>query len=62
MQLPSTPASVSTPVSATLPARWPAVLTLAFGILVVLAAGFAQPSAIHNATHDTRHAFGLPCH
>jgi cobalt transporter subunit CbtB len=31
-------------------------------LLVVFGAGFAGPSAIHNATHDTRHAFGLPCH
>ena len=43
-------------------AKCPAILALAFGILVVLGAGFAGPSAIHNATHDTRHAFGLPCH
>jgi cobalt transporter subunit CbtB len=40
----------------------PALVTLAFGILLVLGAGFAWPSAIHNATHDTRHALGLPCH
>ena len=43
-------------------AKWPAVLALAFGLLVVYGAGFARPSAIHNAVHDTRHAFGLPCH
>jgi cobalt transporter subunit CbtB len=43
-------------------ARWPALVALAFGLLVVIGAGFASPSAIHNATHDTRHAFGLPCH
>ena len=43
-------------------AKWPAMLVLAFGILVVYGAGFAQPTALHNATHDTRHAFGLPCH
>jgi cobalt transporter subunit CbtB len=42
--------------------RWPALLALAFGLLVVYGAGFAHPSALHNATHDTRHAFGLPCH
>lgn len=42
--------------------RLPALLALAFGLLIVYGAGFAQPSAIHNATHDTRHAFGLPCH
>jgi cobalt transporter subunit CbtB len=43
-------------------AKWPALAALAFGLLVVFGAGFASPSAIHNATHDTRHAFGLPCH
>ena len=42
--------------------KWPAVLALAFGLLIVYGAGFAHPSAVHNATHDTRHAFGLPCH
>jgi cobalt transporter subunit CbtB len=42
--------------------KWPAVLALAFGLLVVYGAGFASPMALHNATHDTRHAFGLPCH
>ena len=31
-------------------------------LLIVAGAGFAGASAIHNATHDTRHAFGLPCH
>jgi cobalt transporter subunit CbtB len=41
---------------------WPAMLALAFGLLVVYGAGFASPMALHNATHDTRHAFGLPCH
>jgi cobalt transporter subunit CbtB len=38
------------------------MLALAFGLLVVFGAGFASPMALHNATHDTRHAFGLPCH
>ena len=42
--------------------KWPALLALAFGLLVVYSAGFAHPTALHNATHDTRHAFGLPCH
>jgi cobalt transporter subunit CbtB len=42
--------------------RWPALLVLAFGLLVVYGAGFSHPMALHNATHDTRHAFGLPCH
>ncbi|MCX5480112.1 CbtB-domain containing protein [Kaistia geumhonensis] len=37
-------------------------VALAFGLCLFLATGFAAPSLIHNATHDTRHAFGLPCH
>ena len=43
-------------------ARWSGLVALAFGILIVFGAGFASPMALHNATHDTRHAFGLPCH
>jgi cobalt transporter subunit CbtB len=43
-------------------ARWPGLAALVLGLLVVYAAGFSHPSALHNATHDTRHAFGLPCH
>ena len=33
-----------------------------FGFGLFVATGFASPSTIHNATHDTRHALGLPCH
>jgi len=40
----------------------PALAALVFGLVLFLATGFAWPSAIHNATHDTRHALGLPCH
>lgn len=40
----------------------PAVLALVFGIFVVLGAGFAHSSTIHNAAHDARHAFAFPCH
>jgi cobalt transporter subunit CbtB len=43
-------------------ARWQGLAVLLAGIIVVFAAGFSHPTAIHNATHDTRHAFGLPCH
>jgi cobalt transporter subunit CbtB len=35
---------------------------LLLGFAVFYTTGFATPSAIHNATHDTRHALGLPCH
>ncbi len=38
------------------------VLAIAFGLVLYIGTGFAAPSFIHNATHDTRHAFGLPCH
>ena len=50
--------AIALPVSA----RWPALAALLLGLLLVAGAGFAAPSFIHNATHDTRHAFGLPCH
>jgi cobalt transporter subunit CbtB len=42
--------------------RLPALLALVLGLVVVWGAGFANSAALHNATHDTRHAFGLPCH
>ncbi len=42
--------------------RLSAAFALAIGLLIVWGAGFANPAALHNATHDTRHAFGLPCH
>jgi len=40
----------------------PALAALLLGLALFLGAGFAAPSVLHNATHDTRHAFGLPCH
>jgi cobalt transporter subunit CbtB len=39
-----------------------AVSALLLGVFLFLAAGFAGPTVLHNATHDTRHALGLPCH
>ncbi|MCX5514890.1 cobalt transporter subunit [Kaistia algarum] len=38
------------------------IAAMVFGVLLFVGTGFAAPSAIHNATHDTRHALGLPCH
>ena len=35
---------------------------VALGVLFVLGVGFMGPEAIHNAAHDTRHAFAFPCH
>jgi cobalt transporter subunit CbtB len=32
------------------------------GMMVLMAVGFAPIEVIHNATHDTRHSTGFPCH
>ncbi len=40
------------------PAIWAALL----GALVIFFVGFAQPQALHDAAHDTRHAAAFPCH
>ncbi|MCF3627643.1 CbtB domain-containing protein [Thalassospiraceae bacterium LMO-SO8] len=40
----------------------PAALALLFGVFLLFGTGFAHPEAIHNAAHDTRHAFAFPCH
>ena len=40
----------------------PAAFALVFGVFMVWGVGFAQPAEIHNAAHDGRHAFSLPCH
>lgn len=32
------------------------------GLFILWGTGFAQPNALHNAAHDTRHAFAFPCH
>jgi cobalt transporter subunit CbtB len=40
----------------------PALATIALGMVVLFCVGFLQAPAAHNATHDTRHANGFPCH
>ena len=42
--------------------RWPALAALLLGLAVFAVAGFAGPTVLHSATHDTRHSLGLPCH
>jgi cobalt transporter subunit CbtB len=55
--------SASTTASPTTAERaLPALLAIVFGLFLFIGAGFAAPEALHNATHDTRHALGLPCH
>jgi cobalt transporter subunit CbtB len=39
-----------------------AITALSLGVFLLLGAGFAPISAIHNAAHDARHAFAFPCH
>lgn len=39
-----------------------ALAALFFGVALVFTVGFASPSTIHNAAHDTRHALSFPCH
>lgn len=39
-----------------------AAVALLFGALLVFGAGFGGPETVHNAAHDGRHAYALPCH
>ena len=40
----------------------PAILAIVLGIFILYGVGFAQPQLLHDAAHDVRHAFALPCH
>lgn len=48
--------------SAAITAKLPAIALLAFALMTIYCVGFSTASAAHNATHDTRHASGFPCH
>ena len=39
-----------------------AALLAVVGATLVFVTGFAQPNLLHNAAHDSRHAFATPCH
>ncbi|MES0401919.1 MAG: CbtB domain-containing protein [Hyphomicrobium sp.] len=39
-----------------------AAVAFVFGVGLVFTTGFAHPTTIHNAAHDTRHALSFPCH
>ena len=56
--------TISTPLSSPLAAARiaPAIAAMMLGLFLFIGAGFAGPTILHNATHDTRHALGLPCH
>jgi cobalt transporter subunit CbtB len=42
--------------------RLPALAVLGLGLILLYGVGFASIPAVHNSTHDTRHATGFPCH
>ena len=50
------------PVSGTAARIVPAAAALLLGLALFRASGFAGATVLHKSTHDTRHAFGLPCH
>jgi len=39
-----------------------ALFAILFGAFFVYGAGFANSADLHDAAHDTRHAFAFPCH
>ena len=56
-------AATTTGVETGLRQRLAVVLASAMlGSLLLVGAGFAQSSALHDAAHDARHAFTFPCH
>ena len=40
----------------------PAAIAILFGVFLILGTGFSHSETIHNAAHDSRHAFAFPCH
>jgi cobalt transporter subunit CbtB len=41
---------------------WQTTLVALLGATIVLGVGFARLPQVHDAAHDTRHAFNFPCH
>jgi cobalt transporter subunit CbtB len=39
-----------------------AVIAALLGLFLLYGVGFANPTTLHNAAHDTRHSFAFPCH
>lgn len=48
--------------SGTLSGRWQGVGLMLAGAVIVYLVGFIGIPQVHNATHDTRHSTGFPCH
>lgn len=55
-------AGADAPASALIQQRAVAALGALFGLFLIFGVGFAHPEAIHDAAHDSRHAFAFPCH
>ena len=49
-------------ISIPIAGRIPAIALLMLGLMTLYGVGFSTASVAHNATHDTRHASGFPCH
>jgi len=41
---------------------WPSLGAILLGAFLLLGVGFAQPTTLHSAVHDSRHAAAFPCH
>lgn len=52
----------SSAAALSLPAMGPALAAALLGLVLIIGAGFAQPQALHDAAHDSRHALGFVCH
>lgn len=39
-----------------------AVVSLLLGAFLIYGVGLAHSDALHDSAHDTRHAYGFPCH
>ena len=49
-------------LAATQSQRAPGLAAMLFGAVILFVVGFLAVPSLHNATHDSRHAAGFPCH
>jgi cobalt transporter subunit CbtB len=58
----NTPISSQTTSSHTIHKPSQILAAALLGLIVLVVVGFSPLEVIHNATHDTRHSAGFPCH